>query len=98
MREAADEVDLNDFINSKVRKNITGNMGEVLSKGGRIPEPKDLRNFWRSAEAAITSLNKNVKLHLLSRAGCRNVGQVILGEAAYEVVQGESFSCWREFK
>ena len=63
-----------------------------------MPEPRDLRAFWRSAERAIEGLNVNVSLSTLTGRGCRNLGPIILGEAAYAILAGKPFSDWDEFR
>lgn len=98
LREAVDEVDLNRYIPNKVAKDILGVIGSPLSKGDDVPEPRDLRSFWRVAERAITGLNSNVDLDMLTGRGCKNLGPILLGEAAFVSIKNEHFDDWAEFK
>ena len=79
-------------------KDLLNRIGKPLGGQFELPTPRDLGSFWKGVERAIEGLNAEVKLGDIKEKGCHNLAPIILGEAAYSVVEGLRFGNWEGFK
>ena len=98
MIEQTEMVDLNLHVGNKVAKDILGVIGRPLADKDELPDARDLRPFWAKVERAILGLNDNISLRQIGTSGCKNLGPIILGEAAFHAVKDQHFTTWKEFK
>ena len=85
--EQTEVVDINNHVGNRVAKDLLGVIGLPLAEKDELPDMKDLRPFWAKVERAILGLNNSITLRHLNISGCRNLGPIILGEAAYHAIK-----------
>ena len=98
VQESGEDIDFSDHVHVKALKDNKSIMGKPLPSGAELPEPSNLRTWWKLAKRAISSLGSDICLPHLDKDAVRNLAPVILGKAAYEVMKDRPFNNWQTFK
>ena len=69
-----------------------------LSSSSFQPTKKDLQFWWKSIEAAILGLGGQCNPLLLENTHIQRLTPVILGDLAWVIMQGKTFTDWQDFR
>jgi hypothetical protein len=71
---------------------------QPLSDDTSLPELQDLEEFWRDCEQVLETVDPDIELDQLSPKAVRALGPLLLGRAAWKLVEPEEPASWEEFK
>lgn len=69
-----------------------------LGSDTTLPAIQDLTEFWRDCEQVLETVDPEVELGQLQSRAIRGLGPLLLGKAAWKIVEAESPESWRAFR